>query len=87
MTMHTCSHCGNRFELPKAMGPIERFLGRREKYIPLDEHLTVTCPNCGNRESATQREFFGFAGPKAIRAVIVIMLIGVIVFIIYDLAR
>jgi hypothetical protein len=69
------------------MGPVERFLERPERHIPLDEHLMVTCPKCGHRELATERRFFGILGPRAVKAVIVTMILGMIVVALYDLMR
>jgi len=70
MNDQKCAKCGATFSLGRVPTVLER-LTSDERYVPPDTDLYVTCPNCGHRQLATERRFFGGRiGPKPLQYVL-----------------
>jgi len=52
----------------------------------LDGHLVVQCPACGKAQDRTQR-YFHVLGAKGIRAIVLLLVTGILGVILYTLAR
>jgi len=81
---HTCSKCGHAFELPDLPRP-SALLTSPRNYYPLAEQVYTVCPNCGQRDWAVGRRFFGIFGPKALYALMLAFAIAFIVSAAYSL--
>jgi hypothetical protein len=80
---HTCSKCGHAFELPDLPGP-SALLTSPRNYYPLAEQVYAVCPNCGQRDWAIERRFFGIFGPKALYGFMLAFVIAFAVFVAYS---
>ena len=78
IALHRCEHCGSSFELPTAPKHSD-ILTTPKKHIPLEDSTHVTCPTCGHRGLATEREFFGFLGPRGLQILVGVIVLGLII--------
>ena len=80
---HTCSRCGEAFDLPALPTPLERLSGTRRGHVPFAEYVYVTCPKCGKRDWADERRFLGYLGPRAFYGISLGVSIAIVGLVIY----
>jgi hypothetical protein len=81
---HTCSKCGHPFELPTLPGPSALLTSPRNDF-PLAEQVYAVCPNCGQKDWAVERRFFGVFGPKALYGFVLALAIAFVAAAAYSL--
>jgi DNA-directed RNA polymerase subunit RPC12/RpoP len=74
---HTCSRCGTTFRLPRPRPALKDLFLGPVSVIRLDEYLTTKCPKCGLTEDARELLFFGVLPPRAVRWVVVGLVLAI----------
>lgn len=79
MDKHKCSQCGNEYELPVLPSISETLIERGGRHIPFSTYVYVICPECGKKDWADERRFWGVLGPRSFYALgFILALIAVI---------
>lgn len=82
-TMHTCSHCGNRFDLPPVATFTDRLSGAVPGHVPFGAYVYAVCPSCGRKDWAEGRKFYGLIGPRTFYAIAAAVAIGIVLLVVY----
>jgi len=82
---HKCQACGIEFPIPTPPGPLS-ILTRRAEACPFFRDLrdseTIPCPKCGHIDSALQYRFFGVFTARALRWLILLVLLACLAWLI-----
>jgi hypothetical protein len=62
--IHECTGCQYRYPLERLPTAGERLFKSSEGDISFDRYVYAFCPECGKKDWASERRYFGVLGPR-----------------------
>jgi hypothetical protein len=78
-----CTKCSTRYDLPPLPSTFARLLGEGPAHVPFSTYVYAVCPTCGQKDWAEARRYLGFAGPRTLYAMGLIVGIWIVVMVVY----